>query len=97
MSVWAIRNSYNFQPFEVIKETERFVLYKEGGRECRSQKIAGVRISIFSGSGFLPWRGTEHDARKLAEKLTSIKAEHEKRRRDADAYMERECSKLLGE
>ena len=42
MSVWAIKQGYRFEAFEVIKETEKMVFYNDG-REYRAQKIDHVR------------------------------------------------------
>ena len=95
MSVWAIKQGYRFEAFEVIKETERMVFYNDG-REYRAQKIDHVRSYCVSSGGFLPWRGTEQEAKAIAEKLMSIRAERDKRQREANDYMVRECARLLG-
>jgi len=95
MSVWAIKQGYRFEAFEVIKETEKMVFYNDR-RECRAQKIDRVHSSYASSGGFLPWRGTEQEAKAIAEKLVSIRAERDKRQREANDYMVRECARLLG-
>ena len=64
--------------------------------ERRAQKISRVATSFMQPQGVLPWRGTEAEAKALAQKLTLVEAEKERRHREAVEYMNRECAKLLG-
>ena len=96
MSVWGIKQGLHFTPHEIVRETAKFVFYQDGC-ERRSQKINRVAVTAYDPQGFLPWRGNEADARKLAERLQSVKAEKNARIKAAQEYMRRECAKLLGE
>lgn len=92
--VWAVRQGYRFEPVAIIKETDKMVTYDDMGRARRVSKANQVALGFRSG-GVLPWRGSEADARLLAQRLDSVFAEMSKRRREAAEYAERECAKLL--
>ena len=95
MSVWAIRQSYDFKALEVLSETDKTVTYNDG-RNRRSPKVVSFTVSGCPRQCDLPWRGNEADARALVEKLTSVAAERRRRIVAADDYMRRESEKLLG-
>lgn len=94
MSIWAVKQSCGFEPIEVISESGKTVTYFNGCK-TRSQKIPAVAISGFQSRGVLPWRGSESDARKLAERLTSVLAERDRRVKAANKYAANESAKLL--
>lgn len=94
MSTWAVKQSYGFQPIEVISESEKTVTYFDV-RKTRSQKISAVAISSWQSQGVLPWRGDEDGARILAEKLTSVFAERDRRTKAANEYASNEAVRLM--
>jgi hypothetical protein len=86
---WAIRKSYGFDAVEVLKETDQTVFFRD--RRWRNRDTRGPK------NHFLEWRGDEDAARSLVAKLTSAKAEYD-RRKDAAAqwYYQREAEILNG-
>ena len=95
-AVWAVRQSYRFEPVAIINETDKMVTYDDMGRARRVAKISQPSPNGYSNLGVLPWRGSEADARLLAQRLDSVFAEMSKRRRQAAEYAKRECAKILG-
>jgi 1,2-phenylacetyl-CoA epoxidase PaaB subunit len=74
---WAIKTRWYFTPVKVVAETEKMITYIYDGQTSsrRGHK-----------EHFLDWRGDEEAAHRLCAKLTSAKAEYDRRSRAADNW-----------
>lgn len=88
MSDWTVRSGYRYEPVEIVRETAAMLFYIDRSwtkeRESRQSK-----------NSFLPWRGTEDDARAIAAKLTSARAEYDRRRNAANEWFAQRRDEIL--
>jgi hypothetical protein len=82
---WAIKLHHGFAAVEVVHETEKMVYYADARRgEMRSYK-----------NKFIDWRGDEATARELAAKLTSARAEYDRRSKAARDWYSKRKAEIL--
>jgi len=84
---WAIKHDWGFEAVQIVKVSKSRAYYirqwagRGEERFCDATKI-------------LPWRGDEAGAQKLVEKLTSAKAEYQRRRSAADQWFDARIKEL---
>jgi hypothetical protein len=85
---WGIKIGWKYEAVEIVKETDKTVRYVDRywgkPRETRIDK-----------DKILPWRGDEETARAIVDKMTSARAEYERRRKSASDWFDRRRAEIL--
>jgi hypothetical protein len=84
---WAIQTGWRFNVVEVVKETDKMVFYID--RSYRERESRQAKHSV------LDWRGDEDTAHQIAAKLTSAKAECDRRRAAASKWFDQRRDEIL--
>lgn len=88
---WCVLRGFsNWQAVQLVKETECFITHID-------TSWTKVRQTRRSKSDFLTWRGSKDDAERIVVKLTSAKAEHNRRVKAANEWYKDCHAKILAE
>ena len=84
--IWAIKNdSWRYEAVEIVKETAKTATYKHA-------HWGDTRTDL---NKLFDWRGSEAEARLLSERLTSAKAERDRRVNAASDWFRKERDRIL--
>jgi hypothetical protein len=85
---WAIKTNWKYEAVEIVKETAKTATYIDRGWGPARETRADL-------GKFLDWRGDEEAARSIVEKLTSAKAERQRRESAAYEWFKKRCAEIL--
>ena len=88
--VWAIMDDYRFRPIEVTRETAATVFYKQWNADHTKFIERRTQSAI-------AWRGSKLEAESLSEKLLSVRAERDRRQREATNWYRKRLAELTSD